>query len=727
MITEKKRAEEALARTNDELRTLNERLREFDQLKSQFFANVSHELRTPLALILGPAERLLGAAGRSEGEQRDLDVIRRNARLLLKHVNDLLDLAKLDAHKMGVRHAETDLARLVRRDASLFDALAHERGIAYSVEAPQRLIAQVDAEKVERVVMNLLSNAFKFTPPGRPIRVSLSAADDRAHLDVHDGGPGVPADQRAGIFERFRQTDGASTRQAGGTGLGLAIVKEFAELHGGTVAVGESDLGGARFTVELPLAALRGAAADAAVDRPLEPPPSGEAPAAADRGNDPHGDDDSWTATDAAALVGAVADDLRPRTGSHAAVAASSGQEDDGDEGDDRPLVLVVEDNPELNRFLAETLAPDYRVATAFDGEAGLALALELGPDLVMTDIMMPRMSGDVLVRELRAHAAFDATPVLVLTAKADDELRVELLRTGAQDYVMKPFAAAEVQARVRNLVATKRAGDVLRRESAGAHHDLAALAGEVAAQKRRAEAANHAKTRFLATMSHELRTPLNAIAGYAQLLEMGLDGVVTEGQRAKLERITRSQQHLVRLIADVLDFARLEEGQLRVTMQDVQLRQVLAEAEEAVAPEAAAKGLTLEVCRPDEGVTVRADHDRLRQILLNLLGNAVKFTPASGSVTLTCERTDGELAIRVTDTGPGIPADYVQSVFTPFSQADQGLTREAGGVGLGLAISRELSRAMGAELRVESPPGAGATFRLTFHDAASVSANARA
>jgi signal transduction histidine kinase len=227
--------------------------------------------------------------------------------------------------------------------------------------------------------------------------------------------------------------------------------------------------------------------------------------------------------------------------------------------------------------------------------------------------------------------------------------------------------------------------------------------------------------------MSHELRTPLNAIAGYAQLLEMGLDGVVTEGQRAKLERITRSQQHLVRLIADVLDFARLEEGQLRVTMHDVQLRQVLAEAEEAVAPEAAAKGLTLEVCRPDEGVTVRADHDRLRQILLNLLGNAVKFTPASGSVTLTCERTDGELAIRVTDTGPGIPADYVQSVFTPFSQADQGLTREAGGVGLGLAISRELSRAMGAELRVESPPGAGATFRLTFHDAASVSANARA
>jgi signal transduction histidine kinase len=422
--------------------------------------------------------------------------------------------------------------------------------------------------------------------------------------------------------------------------------------------------------------------------------------------------------------VSAVADDLRPRTGSHPAVAAGGGQEHDGGDTDDRPLVLVVEDNQELNRFLVETLAADYRVATAFDGEAGLTLALELGPDLVVTDVMMPRMSGDVLVRELRTHPAFDATPVLVLTAKADDDLRVELLRTGAQDYVMKPFAAAEVQARVRNLVAMKRAGDVLRRESAGVHHDLAAMAAEVAAQKRRAEAANHAKTRFLATMSHELRTPLNAIAGYAQLLEMGLDGPVTEGQRVKIERITRSQQHLVRLIADVLDFARLEEGQLRVTLGDVQLRQVLAEAEEAVAPHAAAKGLALEVCHAHEGVTVRADHDRLRQILLNLLSNAVKFTPAGGRVTLACEHDDGEVAIRVTDTGPGIPADYVQSVFTPFSQADQGLTREADGVGLGLAISRELSRAMGADLRVESAPGAGATFRITFHETATVSSD---
>jgi len=336
IITEKKQAEAALARTNEELRALNERLREFDQLKSQFFANVSHELRTPLALVLGPAERLLDAGDRPESERRDLEVIRRNARLLLKHVNDLLDLAKLDAQKMGVRYAETDVARLVRLAASHFDALAHERDIAYTVEAPDRLVVQLDAEKVERAVMNLLSNPFKFTPPGRPIRVVVSTAEGRAHVEVHDGGPGVPAEQRARIFERFRQADGASTRQAGGTGLGLAIVKEFTELHGGTVAVRESEFGGACFAIELPLSAPAGACVDDAHPRT-------EA-AAEDRPGDEGGasqqvrEETPWTTSDAAAVVSAVADDLRPRTGSHPVVAASDAQENDG-----RPLVLVVE------------------------------------------------------------------------------------------------------------------------------------------------------------------------------------------------------------------------------------------------------------------------------------------------------------------------------------------------------------------------------------------------
>jgi signal transduction histidine kinase len=238
-------------------------------------------------------------------------------------------------------------------------------------------------------------------------------------------------------------------------------------------------------------------------------------------------------------------------------------------------------------------------------------------------------------------------------------------------------------------------------------------LAAQQRATQRAAAQANQAKAQFLAIMSHELRTPLNAIAGYVQLLEMGIRGPVTEQQRADLERIAKSQQYLTRLVCDVLDFARMEVGQLSVAVDDVPLADALDAADAFIAPQARAGDISYQYRRPSRALTVRADRERLEQVVLNLLSNAMKFTPAGGRVTLDCTMRSGKVVVRVRDTGRGIPPEMQAAIFEPFTQVDQTYTRDAGGAGLGLAISRELSRAMGAELTVDSTPGRGSTFAL--------------
>jgi signal transduction histidine kinase len=223
--------------------------------------------------------------------------------------------------------------------------------------------------------------------------------------------------------------------------------------------------------------------------------------------------------------------------------------------------------------------------------------------------------------------------------------------------------------------------------------------------------------------MSHELRTPLNAIGGYADLLALGVRGPVTEAQRVDLERLRRANQHMAGLVTDVLNFARLDAGQVAYRTEDVALDPVVADLETLVGPQLAAKGVAFDHdgCAPDTPETphtLRADAEKVRQILLNLLTNAVKFTDAGGRVALACEtdRAAGVVRVRVADTGRGIPADQLERVFQPFVQVDRHRTHESQqGVGLGLAISRDLARGMGGELTVESTPGAGSTFTLTL------------
>jgi diguanylate cyclase (GGDEF)-like protein/PAS domain S-box-containing protein len=417
----------AVRSAHEEINRLYEQTKKLDALKTQFFATVSHELRTPLALILGPTERMLASAQTTEAARRDLDVIARNARTLLRHVNDLLDVSKLEAARMEAEYVDIDLVRLVRFVAGHFEVLAQEQGITYSIKTPEQLRAQVDPEKLRRVLLNLLSNAFKFTPAGGRVRLTLRAEDGRAILEVGDSGPGIPPDKREAVFEHFRQLEGGTTRRFGGTGLGLASAQDFVTLHGGTLSVTDAPEGGALFVVDLPQlaapgTAVRGAATEAA-------------------------------AAEEAEEARQAVEELRGRPDNVPVTAGVSGA-----------LILVVEDNREMNRFICENLATGHRVAAAFDGKEGFQKALELRPDLIVSDVMMPEMSGEELVHAIRAHAELDRMPIVLLTAKADDELRVRLLREGAQDYLTKPFSVEELRARVGSLVARKSADEALQR-----------------------------------------------------------------------------------------------------------------------------------------------------------------------------------------------------------------------------------------------------------------------
>lgn len=465
----------AAARLSDqrqqELELAHSKLKELDVLKTQFFANVSHELRTPLALILGPAERLLDTSV-TEEQRRQVETIQGNARLLLKHVNDLLDVARLQAGRMVMRYSEFDFSRLVRRASGYFEIAASNRKIRYELQMPESAAVQADQERIEHVLLNLLANAFKFTPDGGAIRVRLEDLGETYRLAVSDSGIGVRPEHRKIIFEPFRQADGGFTRRFGGTGLGLAIVRDFVELHGGTVAVDDADEGGARFTVEIP---ARQTASE-----------------------------NQEIATEETEVSSVLAGPLQLESVMRPALAPEqpSGLDMDVEQGlSGAPLVLVVEDNAEMNAFIAETLASDFRVARAFDGRQGLERAVALRPDLIVTDIMMPELSGDQLVREVRSRPELEGVAVLILSARADDRLRSEMLRSGAQDYLVKPFSSEELVARARNLASIASVRTMLQEALATRNRNIASLTLELLERNhamRRSEKAFRALTEAL-------------------------------------------------------------------------------------------------------------------------------------------------------------------------------------------------------------------------------------
>jgi len=699
-----------LADTHAELEQLYERLKEADEAKTRFFANVSHELRTPLTLILGPVERLLAEEGLGDPQRAQLRTVDRNARLMLHHVNDLLALQKLGASAVELRYGRVDLAALTRIWASHFDSVSAESETVLECEIPDHLEAELDQEMIGRVVFNLLGNAFKFTPRGGRIRLSVGVADtpDQVVIQIEDSGPGIASEDRTRVFEAFRQADDGMSRRHEGTGLGLAIVHELVALHGGRARVDDSVLGGAHFIVTLRRRAPEGAEV---VD--------GTDPAAVAKRTVAFDGYDILAPTPGMAEVGSREDGPLIRGGGPRAGSTGAGEP---------PLVLVVEDNAEMREFIRSALADDFRVATASEGSEGLRLAAELVPDVILSDIMMPGLSGDEMLRGIRRIPDLAAVPVVLLSARADDRLRVRLLGEGAQDYLTKPFATSELRVRVRNWASSKRAGDVLREELETSRGDVEELARDLANRSRdldaalaaarvalaRAEQASRAKSDFLSVMSHELRTPLNAVLGYADLLELDRDNPLTDRQLERLHRIRQSSGALIRMIDEVLLYTRAQAGVEAPDRARFDLAALLGEVVDAFRPASAEKGVSLELRTPSDGLEMVGDQAWVRLATTALVENAVKFTD-SGAIQVSA-MVDGACAtVRVRDTGPGIAAVHRERIFEPFWQVDASTTRTAGGTGLGLALARQIAAMLDGTIDVRSVPGEGSEFTLTF------------
>lgn len=665
-----------------------ERLRELDALKTRLVSHVSHELRTPLAIILLITEQLLRSPALAAPLRADLQTIDGNAKTLIALVKNLLDAWRREAGKLTPHYARADLAELVRLTARSFEPSAREGRVALDVTVPDTLPAELDPDQIHRVVTNLLSNAFKHVPPDGTVRCALERAGASARITVSDSGRGIPPELRERVFERFYQIEGDPSR-SGGTGLGLPIARELTELHGGRVALDQGPEGGARFTVELPLAAPAGTTIHEAV-APRRTP---EAP-----------------------LIAGAPTDAGPAE-APAAVGA-----------DERPVVLVVEDHPDLRRILETTLSARYRVFSAQDGQEGLERVSVLSPDLVVTDLMMPRLSGEQMIAALRAQPSLDAMPIVVLTARDDDALRVDLLRRGADDYVNKPFSSDELLARVANLVAIKRTRDVLQQELVSGRQDIESLARDLARRGRelqtayeiaavsraQAEAGSKAKSEFLAAVSHELRTPLTSLRLRLELLDRAIQPSLDPSQSRQLRRMVASAERLCQLAASLLEAASLESGRVGVHLERVELTALASDVLDELRPQAEEKQLELRLSATEGLAPIDTDRRMIRLVLTSLVENAVKFT-ARGSVVVALSEGQGAHRIEVRDTGPGIPDEARDAIFAPFATLEPVGHKHHRGLGLGLAVVARTVAALGGEVKLESEVGLGSTFVVTL------------
>ncbi len=443
----------ANARAYEAERRRAESLAELDRAKTAFFSNVSHEFRTPLTLMLGPVEDALAEPDTElPPRQRErLQVLHRNALRLHKLVNTLLDFSRIEAGRVQASYEPVDLASFTADLASTFRSACERAGLELTVDCPPlREPIFVDREMWEKVVLNLVSNAFKYTLRGR-IEVSLRQAGAAAELAVRDTGCGITPEQMPRLFERFHRVEGARGRTQEGSGIGLALVRELARLHGGDVRAESTPGEGSTFRVTVPFGAAH------------LPPDRVRAVRTA-----------SSTAVGATAFVEEALRWLPDGAGPSAVPArgpVDAPAEPRISAGGDRPRVLLADDNADMRDYIRRLLSAHYDVTAVPDGRAALEAARRRTPDLVLSDVMMPHLDGFGLLRELRADPATRALPVILLSARAGEEARVEGLQAGADDYVTKPFSAKELLARVDSALTISR----LRREAVERERQLAA------------------------------------------------------------------------------------------------------------------------------------------------------------------------------------------------------------------------------------------------------------
>ena len=689
-----------LGQNREELEQTNQKLIELDQVKSRFFANVSHELRTPLTLLLTPLQSLIQEHGSAlDSATRDLLLIMRsNGMRLLKLINDLLDLVRLESGKMEVNSEPVDINRLLHGVANAVKKTAEDRTIRIEVITDSSVGTVIsDSDKLERILLNLLFNAIKFTPAGGNVEITARREESELILVISDTGAGISNEQLPFIFDRFWQADTSAQRKNQGLGIGLALVKELVEVQGGEVSVRSAIGKGTRFTIRLPYKKLE----NQSIDNPKK----------ADNSNrvDSSGLGPQLNCTEEPG-IGNI--DRQAELYPSMRLLRKGIRPVESETDNKQPRVLIADDEPDMLRYLKSQLSLNFQVIEAVDGSQAIEKATQFLPDVIVCDMMMPEKSGLEVCRELRERTPTQSIPILMLTARADEETKLTALAAGANDFITKPFSTTELRVRLKNLVDTFHLQQKLARQNQVLEATIEQL------KETEVQLVHSEKLASLGRMSagiiHEINNPLNyAKTGLYVLRNLIETPLVNDRQDSiqVLQDIQEGINRIDRIVSDLRIFTHPNVMQVeRIGVEELvtsALRLLSHEIQNTV---------TVESEIPSDQM-IWANRNQVTQVLVNLLQNALyaleKKTSAEAVPTIwlkAFQDSDHSFLI-VRDNGEGIPPENLQKIFDPFFTS-----KDVGeGMGLGLSISYRIMQQHGGRIEVQSEPGVYSEFTLRF------------
>jgi signal transduction histidine kinase len=688
-----------LDRNRRELEQTNQKLLELDQIKSRFFANISHELRTPLTLLLAPLEMLLQRFNRSfDQETRELlTTMHSNGMRLLKLINDLLDLVRLESGRMEVKQEPIEVNDFIKGLASAARQVADDKRLRLETHVDPALgTVLADRDKLEKILLNLTFNSLKFTPSGGQVSLRAEKQGDDFVLIVADTGMGIAEKSLPYVFDRFWQADGSSKRKYQGVGIGLALVKELTEIQGGTVGVQSWEGKGTTFTVRFPYRkaepAIPAPAPDpgAESDEPRESAPGGTVSS------------EEWLANlyrraELFPAMTSLQETLKPvevhRNGN-------------------RPKILVADDEPDMLRFLKSQLSTQYEVIEAVDGQQAVEKAGQFLPDIILLDMMMPEKDGLQACREIREHTPTQSIPVILLTARADEETKLAALNAGASDFLAKPFSTTELHVRIKNLVESHHYQIKVSKQNQVLESTIDQL------KETEMQLVQTEKLASLGRMSagiiHEINNPLNfATTGLYTLRNKGK--YLAAEQQQEYAEILKDVEEGLRRVKTIVSDLRMFAHPDTESRDQVEVAEVVGSALRFLSHEFKDK-VKIEQSIP-EHQTLWANKNKLIHVVTNLLQNSLdamrKKTYENEPPTLRIEgRTENGLSLlSIRDNGLGISQSDLEKIFDPFFT-----TKDVGeGMGLGLSICYRIVREYDGRISVKTEQGKFCEFTLEF------------
>lgn len=688
-----------LDKSKREIEEANRKLVELDKLKGRFFANVSHEMRTPLTLLIAPLESLVKRfeGGADVNTSELLDTMRNNSMRLLKLINDLLDLVRVESGRMDVKSDPLRIEDFFKGLSSAIRQVAADKQIRVETYVDNTLgTLLTDRDKLEKILLNLLFNALKFTPSGGRIDLKAEKKDEEIHLTVSDTGVGIAENSLPFVFDRFWQADNSSRRKYQGVGIGLALVKELSEMMGGGVSVQSAEGKGATFTVRLPY--------KKADDKDLALPARDSQPAFSTAPN---------TAVDSGEWLSNLyrRAELFPAAASRPSAKADKADKPVALTGR-KPVALIADDEPDMLHFLKTELGRDYDLIEATDGVQALEKTELFLPEVVLLDMMMPEMDGLDVCRALRTREATAGIPIILLTARADEETKFDALQMGANDFLAKPFSATELQARIKNLV--------------DSHHYQRKLSKQNQALTTAIEQIKETETqlvqseklaslgRMSAGIIHEINNPLNfATTGLFALRNKTKN--FSPEQHAEVDEILSDVEEGLKrvrnIVSDLRVFTHPESG----PPEPVDIAEAVTASLRFLASEWKGKVRIENKIVP--GQVAQTNRNKLVHILVNLLQNSLdaldrkKFEGEEPTIFIEGRLEEGKSVVVVRDNGTGIEKKNLGKIFDPFFT-----TKDVGeGMGLGLSICHRIARGYGGHINVKSEPGHFCEFILDF------------